>query len=110
MWKFYAVVISQDFIKFWGKIFAFVLLVFIEIPSGFKILSLFKVLLKNLFQTFICFLENFLGKTKYQIIIFYFYSDLCKLCLQRNDLQKVLCLVKIAFSTLSLNVNQTLFL
>jgi hypothetical protein len=29
-------VTSQDFIKFWGKIFVFVLLVLIELSQGFK--------------------------------------------------------------------------
>jgi hypothetical protein len=29
-------VTTQDFIKFWGKIFAFVLLEMIEISQGFK--------------------------------------------------------------------------
>jgi hypothetical protein len=29
-------VTSQDFIKFWGKFFVFVLLVLIEISQGFK--------------------------------------------------------------------------
>jgi hypothetical protein len=31
-----SVVTSQDFIKFWGKFFAFVLLMLIENPQGFK--------------------------------------------------------------------------
>jgi hypothetical protein len=30
------VVTSQDFVKFWGKFFAFVLLEMIEISQGFK--------------------------------------------------------------------------
>jgi hypothetical protein len=36
-------VTTQDFIKFWGKIFVFILLVLIENPQGFKnFLSLFE--------------------------------------------------------------------
>jgi hypothetical protein len=31
-----ACVTSQDFIKFWGKFFAFIFLVLIEISQGFK--------------------------------------------------------------------------
>jgi hypothetical protein len=36
IWREDLLVTSQDFIKFWGKFFAFVLLVFMENPQGFK--------------------------------------------------------------------------
>jgi hypothetical protein len=60
-------VTSQEFIKFWGKFFAFVLLVLIEISHEFKTFWVYsKTLLENYFKlfcslylkppTFVCFL------------------------------------------------------
>jgi hypothetical protein len=39
----YIGVTTQDFIKFWGKIFVFILLEMIENSQGFKTFELFKV-------------------------------------------------------------------
>jgi hypothetical protein len=45
-------VTSQDFIKFWGIFFAFVLLVLIENSQGFKTFKFIKNFIRKLFQTF----------------------------------------------------------
>jgi hypothetical protein len=45
----YLVVTSQDFIKFWGKFFAFVLLEMIGIHRDLKLLSLFESFIRRLF-------------------------------------------------------------
>jgi hypothetical protein len=42
-------VTSQDFIKFWGKIFVFILLVLIENSQDLKLLSLFESFIRKLF-------------------------------------------------------------
>jgi hypothetical protein len=73
-------VTSQDFIKFWGNFFAFVLYVLIENLQGFKTFWVYlKALLENYFKTAYYFQKDFFEKTKYQIIIFFLYSNLCKL-------------------------------
>jgi hypothetical protein len=53
-------VTSQDFIKFWGNFFAFVLYALIEISQGFKTFELFKNFTGNPFQNFLLFLEGLL--------------------------------------------------
>jgi hypothetical protein len=45
-------VTSQDFIKFWGNFFVFILLELIENLQGFKTFELFKSLIRKLSQTF----------------------------------------------------------
>jgi hypothetical protein len=51
--KFLSVfVTSQDFIKFWGKFFAFVLYELIEISQGFKTFWVYlKALIENYFKS-----------------------------------------------------------
>jgi hypothetical protein len=57
------VVTSQDFIKFWGKNFVFVLLEMIEISQGFKnFLSLFESFIRKCFKLSTLFLKTFLIK------------------------------------------------
>jgi hypothetical protein len=68
-------VTSQDFIKFWGKIFVFVLLVLIEIHR----VGFIQKKIGKLFKTFHYFLKNFFEKTKYQYIIFFLLFKPCKL-------------------------------
>jgi hypothetical protein len=64
-------VTSQDFIKFCGKFFAFILNALIEISQGFKTFWVYlKALIEKLFQTSNCFLKNFFEEIKYQNIIF----------------------------------------
>jgi hypothetical protein len=64
-------VTTQDFIKFWGKIFVFILLVLIENSQGFKnFLSLFESLIENYFKSSIYFLKNFFEKE--QVSKYYF--------------------------------------
>jgi hypothetical protein len=76
------VVTTQDFIKFWGKIFAFVLHEMIGISQGFKFFFrvYLETLLENHFKLSIIFWKNFFEKD--QISKYYFpvlYSNLCKL-------------------------------
>jgi hypothetical protein len=52
-------VTSQDFIKFWGKFFAFVLLVLIENSQGCKTFELFKSSILKTTLNFLLFLEKF---------------------------------------------------
>jgi hypothetical protein len=53
-------VTSQDFIKFWGKFFVFVLLMLIEISQGFKTFYCFKSFIIKTNSKSLVFLEEFL--------------------------------------------------
>jgi hypothetical protein len=65
-------VTSQDFIKFWGIFFAFVLYVWLKIHKDLKFLSLFK---RHYYKTISNFLssheETSLRKTKYPNLFFF---------------------------------------
>jgi hypothetical protein len=84
------IVKSQDFIKFWGKIFAFVLLEIFGNSQGFKTFLVYlKALFENYLKTSIYFLKNFFEKE--QVSKCYFHSSLIKpmqACLQRNVSQR----------------------
>jgi hypothetical protein len=68
-------VTTQDFINFWGKFFAFVLLEMIEFSQGFKTFCVYlKALVENYFEPSIIFSQRFL----------------CKLACKRKVLQSVL--------------------
>jgi hypothetical protein len=64
-------VTTQDFIKFWGKFFAFVMLEMFGISQGFKTFRVYlKALFENLSQAFYHFLNSFFGKIKGFEILF----------------------------------------
>jgi hypothetical protein len=91
-------VTSKGFTKFWGKFFSFVLLVLTEFSQelkNFKFMYYLKALIENYFKLSNYFLKNF-EKTKYQNIIFFFYSNLSKLACKGMSHKCVLCLLKIA--------------
>jgi hypothetical protein len=53
-------VTSQDFIKFWGKLFAFVLHVLIEISQEFETFEFIKSSILKTISNFLLFLEGLL--------------------------------------------------
>jgi hypothetical protein len=66
-------VISQDFIKFWGNFFAFILNALIEFSQGFKtFFYLFKAFNWKTILNILLFLEEFLEKIKEFKILFSF--------------------------------------
>jgi hypothetical protein len=82
-------VTTQNFIKFWGEIFVFILLVLIENSQGFKTFWVYlKASFENYLKFSIYFLKNFFGKDP--VLKCYFlsplvkpYSALCKLACKR---------------------------
>jgi hypothetical protein len=93
-------VTSQDFIKFWGFFFAFVLSALIENSQGFKTLSYLKALLENHFKLPKYFLKNLFEKTKYKNIIFSPDLKYMQACLQGIVLQNYFILLRVAISKL----------
>jgi hypothetical protein len=89
LWKEKSVT-TQDFIKFWGKIFVFILLVLIGNSQGFKNFWVYlKALFENYLKSSIYFLKNFFEKE--QVSKCYFHSSLFKpmqACLQRSESQR----------------------
>jgi hypothetical protein len=96
-------VTTQDFIKFWGKFFAFVLLEMIGNSQGFKTFWVYlKALLENYFKLSIIFLEEFLReRSSIQILFPFLYSNLCKLACKGVNHKCVLfskyCILKTKF-------------
>jgi hypothetical protein len=96
-------VTTQDFIKFWGKFFVFILLVLIENSQGFKTFWVYlKALFENYLKSPIIFLKNFFEKD--QVSKYYFPSFIQTLfsfmqtCLQKIVLQNLLYSLWVAFS------------
>jgi hypothetical protein len=96
-------VTSQDFIEFWRKLFAFVLLEMFENSQGFKTFWVYlKALLENYFKTFYYFLEELpWERSSIQILFSILYSNLCKLACKGVNHKCVLfskdCILKTKF-------------
>jgi hypothetical protein len=91
-------VTTQDFIKFWGKFFAFVLLEMFGISQGFKTFRVYlKALIENYFKLSTIFLKNFLEKDQVSKYYFPSYIQTYASLLAKERITSVFYLVKIVF-------------
>jgi hypothetical protein len=91
-------VTTQDFTKFWGNFFVFILLVLIENSQGFKTFWVYlKALFENYFKSSIYFLKNFFEKNKVSKYYFPSVIQTYASLLAKEWITNVFYLIKIVF-------------